>query len=446
MTPPATRRDNRDAADPELTGIRTLGYANRFATWDSEFRYDGRIRVPVGVKIKQIKYSYYGNGNADTAAGEVKRGRGGIGREYEVIDLTFLDDADVITFTLRGDLDVDADPRPAYSRTYQIRVDITLDDGTVRTASPQVEVLGGAWDKSNPEKVGRPFVRLPYDTGWGGTPNSQAGFGYVCDDGRIPGDKFIIDLVNLREGAADVDSNHSDSVYYQLVHEGGTPSAYTPTPQVQKATGHPGGGVEHKVTLPPIDLRRLGDKPGYYRFLVWPQSSNADGGVSDICWNPKVIEDAFQIGSVYYRYTAPRSAALSVFPGGPPDVRLTRAGDIGYPGVRLVADEDGTVPAQTVRVSLPQGKGLRFVAEDNPGYLLTVQGARGSRRFFPGAVSADGQRITFKNVDLGLLGKGSESRAWVAAKASPNAPLGATHLNFRVGDRTTSSTTINVVS
>ncbi len=144
MTTPVTSRDDYNAGDPEWTGIRTLGYANRFATWDSEFRYDGRIRVPVGVKIKQIRYAYYGNGKAETVANEVRRGRGGIDQEYEVIDLTFLADCDVITFTLRGDLNVDADPCPAYSRTYQIRVDVTLDNGDVRTANPQVEVFAGA--------------------------------------------------------------------------------------------------------------------------------------------------------------------------------------------------------------------------------------------------------------------------------------------------------------
>ncbi len=294
--------------------------------------------------------------------------------------------------------------------------------------------------------MGRPFVRLPYDTHWGGSPNSQAGFGYLCNDGRIPGDKFIIDLVNLREGVPDVDSSHSDCVYYQLVHEDGILSKYTPTPQVQKAKGHRGSGTGDRVPLQPIDLRKLGDKPGYYRFLVWPQSSNPDGGVSDLSWNPEVMEDAFQIGSVYFRYTAPHSTALSVFPGGPPDVTLTHAGGTGYLGVRLVAYGDGTVPAQTVRVSLPAGNGLRFVAEGNPGYMLTIQGAHGTQKTFPGAPSADGQSITFKNVDLALPGKGSESRAWVAVRASGNAPLGETHLNFQVGDQATSSTPIHVVS
>ncbi|WKK22820.1 hypothetical protein QZH56_29320 [Streptomyces olivoreticuli] len=171
-------------ADPEWTGIRTLGHANRFATWDSEFRYDGRIRVPMGVKIKEVRYSYTGNGQADMNTVEVKRGRGGIDQEFEVIDLTFLDDSDLITFTLRGDLNVDADPRPAFSRKYPIRVDVVLDSGDVRTANPEIEVLAGAWAKTDPEKVGRPFVRLPYDNNWGGTPNSQAGFGFGCGSPR----------------------------------------------------------------------------------------------------------------------------------------------------------------------------------------------------------------------------------------------------------------------
>ncbi|MEU1677028.1 hypothetical protein ABZ752_34095 [Streptomyces roseifaciens] len=112
-TPSDTPQAAATAQDPEWTGIRVLGYANRFATWDSEFRFDGRIRVPMGVKIKEVRYSYTGNGQVDVNTAEVKRGRGGIDQEFEVIDLTFLDDSDIITFTLRGDLNVDADPRPA---------------------------------------------------------------------------------------------------------------------------------------------------------------------------------------------------------------------------------------------------------------------------------------------------------------------------------------------
>ena len=58
----------------------------------------------------------------------------------------------------------------------------TLNDGTTRITHVPVEVL---WPHYNADKgyAGRPFVRLPYDTGWGGSPNSQAGFGYVSDNG-----------------------------------------------------------------------------------------------------------------------------------------------------------------------------------------------------------------------------------------------------------------------
>ncbi|MEU5434865.1 hypothetical protein AB0G73_16035 [Streptomyces sp. NPDC020719] len=53
---------NAQAGNSGAPEIRTLGYANRFATWDSEFRYDGRISAPKGVKIKEIKYDWDGEG------------------------------------------------------------------------------------------------------------------------------------------------------------------------------------------------------------------------------------------------------------------------------------------------------------------------------------------------------------------------------------------------
>ncbi|WP_380282436.1 hypothetical protein [Kitasatospora purpeofusca] len=439
MATPATPQGGD--TDVEWTGIRTLGHANRFAVWDSEFRYDGRIRVPMGVKIKTIRYSYTGNGQAGTEAIEVKRGRGGIDQEYEVIDLTFLDDSDLITFTLRGDLNVDADPRPAYSRTYPIRVDVILDNGDVRTVNPQVEVLAGAWRKSDPEKVGRPFVRLPYDNNWGGTPNSQAGFGFVSDNGRIPGDKFIIDLVNLRQGEPDVPSNGSDHVYYQLVHEDGTPSRFTLTPQVQKAEGHRDSGTGRKVTLPAIDLRQLGDRPGYYRFLVWPQSSNPDGSVSSLGWDPARVEDAFQLGSVYYRYTAARpQSRFSVSPGGP--VNLVRGGAPGYVGVELQALADGGVPPQKVRVTIPQGKGLQVA--DRLILGIVQDGQWRELGSYQGTLSPDGQSLTFDDIDLALAGKGSKSGALIEVSAAAGAPLGDTSLTFQVGDQISASSLIHV--
>lgn len=129
---------------------------------------------------------------------------------------------------------------------------------------------------------------------------------------------------------------------------------------------------------------------------------------------------------------------FSVYEGG--SVILTRAGDIGYPGVMVRAGRGGAAPRQTVRVTLPRDKGLRFVAEGNPGYRLTVE--NGDQ--YNGTLSADGQLLTFENVGLPLPEQGSTSLIWVAVKASGSASRGDTRLSFRVGDATSPSSSITV--
>ncbi|MFD3582560.1 RICIN domain-containing protein [Streptomyces sp. NPDC058683] len=176
-----------------------------------------------------------------------------------------------------------------------------------------------------------------------------------------------------------------------------------------------------------------------------------DGGNTDQ-WTPALVLLALDgeplsgvtaIAAGAYHSMAIRGAAVAVTPGGPPDVMLTPAGEIGYPGVRL--DAEGTVYQQTVRVSLPEGKGLEFVAEGNPGYLLTIQDAGGATTSYAGNLSPDGQTLTFTNVDLALPGKGSTSRAWIPVRALPTAPLGDTSLSFTVGDQTSPSTPMHIV-
>ncbi|MGK5530677.1 hypothetical protein [Streptomyces sp. URMC 129] len=137
---------------------------------------------------------------------------------------------------------------------------------------------------------------------------------------------------------------------------------------------------------------------------------------------------------------------FSVAPGGPPDVILKPAGGTGYPGVRLRADDDGTVAPQDVYVALPRGRGLRFAAEGGTGCLLTVRDARQVEKTYRGTLSSDGQGLTFQGVDPALSGKGSTSLAWVAVKASDTAPASEDPitLTFCVGDRPSGSTPIHV--
>ncbi|MFJ8387693.1 hypothetical protein ACIQ9Q_24825 [Streptomyces sp. NPDC094438] len=127
---------------------------------------------------------------------------------------------------------------------------------------------------------------------------------------------------------------------------------------------------------------------------------------------------------------------FSAFPGGPPNVTLSHAGETGYPGVRLQANQDGTFPRQNIYVVLPEGSGLRFANQ-----LLTVHG----NQPYSGSLSPDQRTLTFKNVDLALKEKGSTSVAWVEVKASANATLGETALTFCVGDQGSRSTPVRVV-
>ncbi|MBZ4323398.1 hypothetical protein [Streptomyces huiliensis] len=147
---------------------------------------------------------------------------------------------------------------------------------------------------------------------------------------------------------------------------------------------------------------------------------------------------------------------FSVFPGGPPDVTLDHDHPVGYPGVRVRADDDGTVSPQDVYVALPAGKGLYFSAESGPNYGLTVQDAHGTPHLFPGHAAADGQALLFPGVDLFLSEKGAESTVWVAVTAKPAGEAGSAKphtpaaskepaaLTFCVGVRTARSTPVVV--
>ncbi|UQA93700.1 RCC1 domain-containing protein [Streptomyces halobius] len=190
---------------------------------------------------------------------------------------------------------------------------------------------------------------------------------------------------------------------------------------------------------------------------AWGRNAHGQLGIGETTTNEKTpvvvrftkggepLNAVTAIAAGAYHSMAIRGVSLSISPAVPPDQTLTLAGEVGYPGVHLAAE--GTVSAaQSVRVTLPQGKGLRFVAQGGPaGHMLTVMDPVRGINHFPGNLSTDGQTLTFNNVDLALPQRGSWSRAWVAVKASPDALLGDTNLTFQIGDRTGPSTPIHVV-
>ena len=135
----------------------------------------------------------------------------------------------------------------------------------------------------------------------------------------------------------------------------------------------------------------------------------------------------------------------SVSPGGAP-VTAERHGSPVYPGVEVRNDGTETIPLQTVTATLPADAAMRFGTQANPDHQLTVwQPTGGSTTVYAGALSDDGRTLTFSDVDLAIPESGSQAVMWVCVSASDNTPVGPTSLQFTVGDRTSPSTTINVI-
>ncbi|MEU1375507.1 hypothetical protein ABZ442_17865 [Streptomyces triculaminicus] len=144
--------------------------------------------------------------------------------------------------------------------------------------------------------------------------------------------------------------------------------------------------------------------------------------------------DAHQSGQVVLQWTE-----FTVTPGGPPDVTLSRGGEVGYPGVHVEGDVAfAPVP---VTVALPAGGGLLFGTQALPDHQLTVLTPDRQTTTYTGTPSPDGTSLTFSGVDLGLPGS---TVMWVGASAGHDAPLGATNLTFTVGGQSSASTPIVV--
>ncbi|GAA4934532.1 hypothetical protein GCM10023237_66030 [Streptomyces coeruleoprunus] len=141
----------------------------------------------------------------------------------------------------------------------------------------------------------------------------------------------------------------------------------------------------------------------------------------------------------------PVTAPFSVSPGG--TATLERGtGKFGWPGVYVKALGSGGVAPQTVRVTLPAGKGLQFHGSGN----LIVYGEDRDGRFgqlasYGGTLSVDKQTFTTDGpVDLHLGTNGKTNSLLIGVVAPADAVLGETKLTFTVGDRPPTSAPVNV--
>ncbi|ANP51972.1 hypothetical protein J2Z21_009009 [Streptomyces griseochromogenes] len=135
---------------------------------------------------------------------------------------------------------------------------------------------------------------------------------------------------------------------------------------------------------------------------------------------------------------------FTVSPGGDP-VTAEREGAPVYPGVEVQNSGTEFIALQTVTATLPADTALRFGTAAGPDHQLTVWQADGSHSVYVGVLSADGRTLTFPDVDLGVPEAGSQSVMWVCVTASDDTPTGPTTVAFAIGDRTSPSTTIQVI-
>ncbi|MFI1769156.1 hypothetical protein ACH41H_44995 [Streptomyces sp. NPDC020800] len=135
---------------------------------------------------------------------------------------------------------------------------------------------------------------------------------------------------------------------------------------------------------------------------------------------------------------------FSVSPGGAP-VTAERGGAVVYPGVEVRNNGTEAIPLQTVTAVLPADTALRFGTQTIADHQLTVWGSDGNITVYAGSISEDNQTLTFPDVDLAIPEDGSQAVMWVGVSASDDTPQGATSVEFTVGDRTSPSTTINVI-
>ncbi|MBZ4321225.1 hypothetical protein [Streptomyces huiliensis] len=136
--------------------------------------------------------------------------------------------------------------------------------------------------------------------------------------------------------------------------------------------------------------------------------------------------------------------AFTMAPGGTPKA-AQRGGPPVYPGVEVRNGGARDIPPQTVTVTLPDGAGLRFGTPDNPDHQLTVWDGDHPAVAYPGTLSADGQSLTFSDVDLAIPTDGSVADLWVCVSAGDDSPPGPTSVEFSVGDQVSRSTSIDVV-
>ncbi|MFE6733782.1 hypothetical protein [Microbacterium sp. NPDC057650] len=285
-----------------------LGGMNVITDGPDEFRADLAILVPKGVRPTGLYYNYFPTtANATTAL--ARQGgdnsaavRDSVGEAYGILTVQTVGSAHERLFIhARGDSDIGA--IATQELTWILRATWSGHADTTVTL-PLLNV-------DRRPSVGRPVAVNAWDSTTNGLPgyigpNAQAGWGnsVPVSGGPLTANVFHLDSLNSGRAAA-IGNDQTVTVYYQFVHEDGAAAAITPEPRPVTVPNHASGvaGVLLGTADPSLGGTITLDKPGYWKLLIWPQSSNSQpanpatpGGVA---WNPQGDPGA-QVGSVFW--------------------------------------------------------------------------------------------------------------------------------------------------
>ncbi|WP_164232659.1 hypothetical protein [Microbacterium hydrocarbonoxydans] len=282
--------------------LSLLGGTTAIGDGPDEFRADFCVIVPAGVRPTRLEYAFYPlTASGWTRLAPVADVQSSIGEAYGVAHVQDVGSGfERLWISARGDADVPNAPHG--SHTWPVRA--TWPDGS-RTQLDMPFTLVHFGDD------GRPLAINAWDTvtarvpGYPG-PNSQTGWGNVVPAGgaTLSGDRFFVGAKTSGRSAA-IGNDLTTEVLFQFVDESGRPASVTPTPRRLTVPNYvnDASGVYLGAVLGDFSL----DHAGYWRLLVWPQtSSSAPGSAASpdgVAWNP-ALDQGHQVGSVFYRLPA----------------------------------------------------------------------------------------------------------------------------------------------
>lgn len=274
----------------------------------------------------------------------------------------------------------------------------------------------------NSKNVAGPVIQIQYNSNYGLWSYGQANLGQVLDyglnknpPGVMPANSIPVDMVNMaysntRSGPA---NSLSTSFWYAWVHEDGTlvttvntapirvtgiaphSGAVGTLPQIVKNMTYPSGraslaytpeaaaqGLTQKVDPHgEIDFRDA-EGSGYYRLLVWPETSDpevvtSDSGAPKLQYTsedlvdgttvrPEALQAGWTAGSVFYNYTVPRPQA--------PVIDVPVDGSKTNENARLRISGRG-VPGHSISLKLQRGAGP-ISNPDSSTLISVVDGER----------------------------------------------------------------------